>query len=171
MITENYDVYLCEAIDKMIMHFHSNKDLVGLQLYLHQMMETDGGSDVFLNWFHYSIINNKIFNIMFILKHGLIHDLPCQDYSIIKTSMEYPAIWYYLIKTICCNYHDKEWMDRLERLDESIYNVFTDVYNEDIPYSVITHIINIGIPSELEYYSDFYQSEYKLDKLYYKVVI
>jgi hypothetical protein len=172
MITENYDVCLCKAIDKMIIHFHSNKDLVGLQLYLHQMIETDGGSDVFLNWFHYSIINNNIFNIMFILKHGLIHDLPCYDYSIIKTSMEYPAIWYYLIKTICINYHDKEWTDKLERLDDAIIsNGFADVYNEDIPYSVIKHIINIGILCEFKYYNYFYQCEYKLDKLYYKAMI
>ncbi len=172
MSTGNYDLCLCEAIDKMIMHFHSKKDLVGLQLYLHQMIETDGGSDVFQKWFHYSIINNKIFNIMFILKYGLIHRLPCYYYSIIKTSIEYPAIWYYLIKTICINYHDKEWMDELERLDEAIiYNGFADEYNDNIPYGVIKYIINIGILCKLKYYNYFYQSEYKLDKLYYKVMI
>ena len=173
MSTGDYDVYLCEAIDKMIMHFHSKKDLVGLQLYLHQMNETDGGSIVFQNWFHYSIINNKIFNIMFILKHGLIHDLPYYNYSIIRTSMEYPAIWYYLIKTICINYHDKEWMDNFDQLDDNIiiYNGIGDKYNEDIPSSVIKHIINIGILCELKHYNYFYQCEYKLDKLYYKVMI
>jgi len=189
-----FDKILCEAIDKMIMHFNSNKDTVGLNLYLHQMNEMDDGPDTFRSWFDYSIIFNKTSNIMFILDKGLSGKLPCPSYSIVKKAVLYPAIWYYLIKTVCINYRNKELTDDLYNMIAPVYYYISYIYDEtEIPYSVIKDIVNIGLvfgnymcdclvredsktvfespEIHIYYCDDFYLREYNLKKFMNKLMI